>query len=615
MKQLKLSVFAFALTLGAYAQVGVNTTTPQTTLDIIAQNPTGTTTNVDGILLPKVDRERMQSMESVPTGTIVYCDNIATGTASGTTVNVTQAGYYFYNATQWDVLVEKGLPTGGTTGQVLAKINDINYNTQWVNTASVETNKEWAGNETIQFNEIRRILMCSAVVTMVNITAGTRTTAATFTTTEAQNWRYIGQSTVSTIAYPANAIVLNGVQWRSIIDGRVWRRSAVAGQVGATQNTTEMANWQAVTEVSRTWAAGAWIERGQIFDAVIGGNAALIRYINSTGKLATNITGDAANYETISTYNIGEWVANTGYPKHHVVSFEGSNYKRLTGGTSAATFAQDWGNWMLMDGDIKPWQPSIRLRDGQIVSYVMGGVTVYLRNANNRVTASSFTLAEAQNLRYISQDRIPITYPASQVVVNGFKFSLGQGGNVYRFNNGTWQTGASFPDTNSVQYVIEGSGAGIMYSGAPASPISPYTMSIAKSGIGNFIFYEDAEMSFAINSSNRFALSSKTSQGVAVWGVEDDVLAAQALLTSTNAPGFVGSYATAGQQPANTYVVRGNVQITTDYDDFGVYHVAPAISGSFYRITIHGAGANRNYVIERWRMGGVAANSKVTLNY
>ena len=453
---------------------------------------------------------------------------------------------------------------------------------------------------------------------MVNVTAGTRTTAATFTPTEANHWRYIGQGVVETIPYPANAIVINGVQWRSNIDGRVWRRSGLPGQVSATQNSTEMDKWQAVTEVSRTWTAGAWIEKWQIFDAVIGGNTALIRYIG-TPKLATNITGDAINYETISTYNIGGWVASTGYPKHHVVSYEGSNYKRLTGGTSAATFVADAPNWSLMDGDIKPWQAITRLRDGQIVSHVIGGVTVYLRNINNRQTATSFTLAEAGNLSYISQNSIPIIYPASQVVVNGFKFSIGEGGNVYRFNNGSWTTGASFPDIHPVQYIPEGSAAAVSYTpnAGVYNPGTPYTMSIAKNAASAALheFYEDAEMRFRMNSENKLEVLSKTSQGVAVWGVEDNLLQNQALVTTTNAPSFMGSFQSASSQSAGAWVRRNDIAITSDYDDFGVYHVAPAVSGSFYRITIHGAGTNRNFIIERWRMTSVNVNSKVTLGY
>lgn len=83
------------------AQVGINTDTPTASLDIVATNATGTSTNVDGLLAPRVDRARAQSMTGVPAGTVIYVNNIATGTATGQTANVTATGYYFFEAGVW----------------------------------------------------------------------------------------------------------------------------------------------------------------------------------------------------------------------------------------------------------------------------------------------------------------------------------------------------------------------------------------------------------------------------------------------------------------------------------------------------------------------------------
>lgn len=83
------------------AQVGVNTTSPTATLDITAKNATGTTTTVDGLIVPRVDRQRAQSMTSVPTSTIIYVNDISTGTLTGTAINVDAVGLYTYNGTVW----------------------------------------------------------------------------------------------------------------------------------------------------------------------------------------------------------------------------------------------------------------------------------------------------------------------------------------------------------------------------------------------------------------------------------------------------------------------------------------------------------------------------------
>ena len=84
-------------------KVGVNAT-PTATLNVAAVNATGATTNVDGILIPRVDRQRAQGMSGTPTGTLVYVNSIATGTAAGTAVNVTAIGFYFYDGSVWQKL-------------------------------------------------------------------------------------------------------------------------------------------------------------------------------------------------------------------------------------------------------------------------------------------------------------------------------------------------------------------------------------------------------------------------------------------------------------------------------------------------------------------------------
>ena len=100
-----------------FAQVGVNTPNPGATLDITATNPTGITTNVDGFIIPRVTRERAQSMLLTPTGTQIFISEVVTGTASGTTVDVTTIGFYFYNGSKWQAVgTDKNWSLNGNTG-------------------------------------------------------------------------------------------------------------------------------------------------------------------------------------------------------------------------------------------------------------------------------------------------------------------------------------------------------------------------------------------------------------------------------------------------------------------------------------------------------------------
>ncbi|MCT2561495.1 hypothetical protein [Chryseobacterium herbae] len=102
MTRFQLSIiFLLAAISHAIAQTGFNNDTPLSTLDITAKNPTGTTTNVDGLLVPRVDRQRAQSMDLVPISTLIYVNSIATGTLAGTAANIDATGYYYFNGTAW----------------------------------------------------------------------------------------------------------------------------------------------------------------------------------------------------------------------------------------------------------------------------------------------------------------------------------------------------------------------------------------------------------------------------------------------------------------------------------------------------------------------------------
>lgn len=104
MKNVILTAFTL-LSYNAFAQVGINTSTPSTTLEVVAKNPTGTTTTVDGVIIPKVDRLRAQSMTSIPTSTLIFVNDISTGAAAGITAEITSIGFYYFDGTKWTTFV------------------------------------------------------------------------------------------------------------------------------------------------------------------------------------------------------------------------------------------------------------------------------------------------------------------------------------------------------------------------------------------------------------------------------------------------------------------------------------------------------------------------------
>lgn len=83
----------------AQAQVGFNTSTPNATFDIVAKSTTGTTP--EGLLIPRVDRLKAQTMTGIATSTMIYVNSIANGSTGGNATNINAVGYYYFDGTVW----------------------------------------------------------------------------------------------------------------------------------------------------------------------------------------------------------------------------------------------------------------------------------------------------------------------------------------------------------------------------------------------------------------------------------------------------------------------------------------------------------------------------------
>ncbi|MBF6609224.1 MAG: hypothetical protein ITG00_10890 [Flavobacterium sp.] len=116
MKRSKItfSVLFILFSVICSSQVGIGTATPAATLDINAANLTGTT--VDGLLIPRVSRLRAQTMAGTPVSTVLYVNDVSNGSATGTTINVTSVGFYFFNGTVWERLASGAANSWSVTG-------------------------------------------------------------------------------------------------------------------------------------------------------------------------------------------------------------------------------------------------------------------------------------------------------------------------------------------------------------------------------------------------------------------------------------------------------------------------------------------------------------------
>lgn len=120
MKKTLYNIILLLVCTMASAQVGINTTDPKATLDIAAKTTDGS--SPEGILVPRLTGDQIQSADAVygieQEGTFIYATAAVT-IASPKTVNITEAGYYYFDGTIWQKVIinytaGNGLTSNGT---------------------------------------------------------------------------------------------------------------------------------------------------------------------------------------------------------------------------------------------------------------------------------------------------------------------------------------------------------------------------------------------------------------------------------------------------------------------------------------------------------------------
>lgn len=104
MKKTLLPLILLGVALKMQGQVGINTTTPQATFDIVGVP--ATVTAADGLIAPRLTRAQLiakTAYGSNQQGAIVYVTD-TTGTTNATTVKVTAVGYYYFDGTLWQAI-------------------------------------------------------------------------------------------------------------------------------------------------------------------------------------------------------------------------------------------------------------------------------------------------------------------------------------------------------------------------------------------------------------------------------------------------------------------------------------------------------------------------------
>ena len=136
----------------SFAQVGINTSSPKTTLDVSAtRDNSGLITNntqTFGLQAPRLTRAELTANTATygsdQTGALIYITDITGGDATGQRINVTATGYYYFDGTVWQRLTQ-------ATNAIAPAISALQCSTAYLNPATYTAGTPYSGNLRITY--------------------------------------------------------------------------------------------------------------------------------------------------------------------------------------------------------------------------------------------------------------------------------------------------------------------------------------------------------------------------------------------------------------------------------------------------------------------------------
>ncbi|SEM14961.1 hypothetical protein SAMN05421856_101401 [Chryseobacterium taichungense] len=116
-----LTTAALLFSMIAFAQVGINNTSPKATLDITPKTTDGS--KPEGLLIPQLDGNSLKTTAygTSQKGVIVYAKSAASPTDTKT-VNVTAEGYYYFDGSVWQKMTGASAADATTTAKGIVKL-------------------------------------------------------------------------------------------------------------------------------------------------------------------------------------------------------------------------------------------------------------------------------------------------------------------------------------------------------------------------------------------------------------------------------------------------------------------------------------------------------------
>lgn len=273
------------------AQVGINTSQAQATLDVV-----GSPANskfLDGIIAPRLNGNQLRAKNytSLQNGAMVYV-TAADIAPAGQTINVTATGYYYFDGTKW-VRTSEGTNVGTLTGFLSGNLSPL-FTTTVTNPS---TNPSLAFNLTNApansiFGNNTGVAAAPAYFTASSLAlAGDVTGTLGATTVVKINGSPLGTTSTATTG---QVLTFNGTNWvpATQTQSNDWK---VLGNAGTTATTS---------------ALGATIASGNFLGTTDAQNLVFATGNNVKGILDTNGTLNGGNSNTSAPYASFAWGSN-----------------------------------------------------------------------------------------------------------------------------------------------------------------------------------------------------------------------------------------------------------------------------------------------------------------
>ena len=131
MKKFTTTLCIITIIITTKAQVGIETNSPSSTLDVTGKLGT---TDLDGLQAPRLTRAQLTAKGNslyglAQTGALIYITNISGGDVAGQRVNITAPGYYYFDgsANIWQRVV-----SNVNDGGIYINFNKLNSSDNWI---------------------------------------------------------------------------------------------------------------------------------------------------------------------------------------------------------------------------------------------------------------------------------------------------------------------------------------------------------------------------------------------------------------------------------------------------------------------------------------------------